>query len=643
MATINSTVQQWLQDAREAPEEFWARAANGLPWFRKWDSVFERDDPSFRWFVGAQTNIAYNCLDHHVANGRGDNTALIYVNELGERRQFTYIEFLAEVERVAAGLRALGIGKGDCLTIYMPTSPEAIMAMLATVRIGAIHSVVFAGFGAGALAERIKASDSKVVLTADIGYRKGAEVQLKEIVDSALETGGDIVEHVVVLRRGDDAPPVSDRELDWEEFLEHGEGYDGSHVAMEANEPAYILATSGTTAKPKLTVSTHGGYQVHIHSMGRWVFGLKPEDVWWSTSDIGWVVGHSYMVYAPLLAGATTIVYEGALDHPTPDVAWRLIEELGVTGLFTSPTAVRLLMRYGEAAAREHDLTSLERVVSAGEVLNAPVWKWLQEDVLENRIPVIDHMWQTETGGPIFGYPYGIEMLPIKPGSAGIPLPGIEAQIQTMEGEPVAIGEKGIMVIKRPFPGLTPALWGEPERYGPDYWERIPGVYYTGDSAHIDEDGYVWFAGRADEIIKIAAHRMGTIEVETAFLKHKAVAETGVTGRPDELRGEVIAAFVALKEGFEPSDELRKELLATVRADLGPIAVIGDLNFVTMLPKTRSGKIMRRVLKAVTLGSDPGDITTIEEEGSVEDARQAWGEMRAELKGSVRTQCSGRN
>jgi acetyl-CoA synthetase len=308
-----------------------------------------------------------------------------------------------------------------------------------------------------------------------------------------------------------------------------------------------------------------------------------------------------------------------------------LIEELGVTGLFTSPTAVRLLMRYGEAQAREHDLSSLERVVSAGEVLNAPVWKWLQEVVLEDRVPVIDHMWQTETGGPIFGYPYGIEMLPIKPGSAGIPLPGIEAEVLTSEGEPCAPGEKGIMVIKRPFPGLTPALWGEPERYGPDYWERIPGVYYTGDSAHIDEDGYVWFAGRADEIIKIAAHRMGTIEVETAFLKHAAVAEAGVTGRPDELRGEVIAAFVALKEDFEPSDDLRKELLATVRADLGPVAVIGDLNFVTMLPKTRSGKIMRRVLKAVTLGTDPGDITTIEEEGSVEDARQAWEAMRVEL------------
>ncbi len=631
MAAINPTVQQWVEDARGAPEEFWARAADELPWFRKWDNVFERDDPSFRWFVGAQTNLAYNCLDHHVVSGRGDSTALIYVNELGERREFTYRELTAEVERVAAGLRALGMDKGDCLTIYMPTSPEAITAMLATVRIGAIHSVVFAGFGAGALAERIRASDSRIVLSADIGYRKGTEVQLKEIVDSAMEMGGEKVEHVVVLRRGGESPATSDRELGWDEFIERGEGHDGGHVSMEANEPAYILATSGTTAKPKLTVSTHGGYQVHIHSMGRWVFGLKPSDIWWSTSDIGWVVGHSYMVYAPLLAGCTTIVYEGALDHPEPDVVWRLIEELGVTGLFTSPTAVRLLMRYGEAQAREHDLSSLERVVSAGEVLNAPVWKWLQEVVLEDRVPVIDHMWQTETGGPIFGYPYGIEMLTIKPGSAGIPLPGIEAEVLTSEGEPCAPGEKGIMVIKRPFPGLTPALWGEPERYGPDYWERIPGVYYTGDSAHIDEDGYVWFAGRADEIIKIAAHRMGTIEVETAFLKHTAVAEAGVTGRPDELRGEVIAAFVALKEDFEPSDDLRKELLATVRDDLGPVAVIGDLNFVTMLPKTRSGKIMRRVLKAITLGTDPGDITTIEEEGSVEDARQAWEAMRAEL------------
>ena len=633
MDAVEPMAQRLRREATEDPEGFWARAAGELPWFRKWDRVFERDYPSFHWFLGAQTNLAYNCLDHHVANGRGDRTALIYANERGERRRFTYRELLSGVERIAAGLRALGIGKGDRLTIYMPTSPEAIMVMLATVRIGAIHSVVFAGFGAGALAERIRSSGSRLVFTADIGYRKGTEVKLKEIVDSALETCGEMVDHVIVLRRADSGHSVTSRELDWGEFLERGAGQDGGHVPLEANEPAYILATSGTTAKPKLAISTHGGYQVHIHSMGRWVFALRPDDVWWSTSDIGWVVGHSYIVYAPLLAGCATIAYEGALDYPGPETVWQMIEELGVTGVFTSPTAVRLLMRYGEKAARKHDLSSLERVFCAGEVLNAPVWEWLQKVVLEDRIPVIDNMWQTETGGPIFGNPYGLDMMPIKPGSSGIPLPGIEAAVMTPDGEPCAPGEKGIMVIKRPFPGLTPTLWGEPERYGKDYWERLPGVYYTGDSAHIDEDGYVWFAGRADEIIKIAAHRLGTIEVETAFLKHPAVAEAGVTGRPDDLRGEVISAFVALKDGYEPSDGLRQELLATVRSDLGPVAVVGELNFVKMLPKTRSGKIMRRVFKAVVLDQDPGDITTIEDEGSVEEARQAWQQMKSELTG----------
>ena len=426
--------------------------------------------------------------------------------------------------------------------------------------------------------------------------------------------------------------PASDRDLDWDDFLQRGDGHDGGHVAMESNEPAYILATSGTTAKPKLAVSVHGGYQVHVHSMGNWCFGMKPTDVWWSTSDIGWVVGHSYIVYAPLLRGCTTIVYEGALDHPGPEVLWQIMAEFGVTGVFTSPTAVRLLMRYGSEPAKRYDLSLLERVFCAGEVLNAPVWEWLQKDVLDDRIPVMDHMWQTETGGPVFGNPYGLGMLPIKPGSSGIPMPGVEAVVMTPEGEPCAPGEKGIMGIRRPFPGLTPMLWGEPARYGTDYWERISGVYYTGDSAHIDEDGYVWFAGRADEIIKVAAHRLGTVEVETAFLRHPGVAEVGVTGRPDAVRSEVISAFVALKADYEPSEEIRQELLATVRRELGPVAVIGELNFVNLLPKTRSGKIMRRVLKAVVLDQDPGDITTIEEEGSVEDARQAWQEMKADLR-----------
>ncbi|HKZ86538.1 MAG TPA: acetate--CoA ligase [Anaerolineae bacterium] len=634
MEPINPIVRRWRQEALDDPDGFWGRAADHLPWFRKWDRVFEWNPPTFRWFVGAQTNLAYNCLDHHVARGWGGHTALIYVNERGDRRLFTYAQLKRHVERLAAALRAMGIQKGDRLTVYMPTCPEAIMLMLATVRIGAIHSVVFAGFGAGALADRIRASGSRLVFTADIAFRKGKDVRLKEIVDQSLEMAGSGVEHVIVLRRsGDDAPMTAGRDLDWSEFLATAAGHDGAHVAMESNEPAYILATSGTTATPKLAIHTHGGYQVYIHSMGRWCFGMKPTDVWWSTSDIGWVVGHSYIVYAPLLFGCTTLAYEGALDHPGPETVWQIVEEFGVTGIFTSPTGVRLLMRYGEEPVRPFDLSSLERVVCAGEVLNAPAWEWLQKRVLNDRIPVIDHMWQTETGGPIFGNPYGLAMLPIKPGSATVPLPGIEAAVVTPEGQPCATGEKGIMVIKRPFPGLTPALWGEPERYGRDYWERIPGVYYTGDSAHMDEDGYVWFAGRADEIIKIAAHRIGTIEVETAFLKHPAVAEAGVTGRPDELRGEVISAFVALKQDYQPSAQLRRELLDTVRQELGPVAVIGELNFVTMLPKTRSGKIMRRVFKAVVLGRDPGDITTIEDEGSVEEARQAWQQMKAEITG----------
>ena len=559
----------------------------------------------------------------------------------------TYSQLLHEVGRLAAALRGCGVGKGDRLTIYMPPCPESIALMLATVRIGAIHSVVFAGFGAKALADRIQASGSRMVFTADVTYRKGKNVQLKEIVDEALDAL-DRVRFVasasgVEPDRGTASSSSSaptcrrrcgrDRDITWDDFLRRAAGHDGDAVRMEANEPAYILATSGTTAKPKLAIHTHGGYQVHIMSMGRWCFGLKPDDVWWATSDIGWIVGHSYMIYAPLITGCTTVVFEGALDHPAPDTNWRVVvEEFGATGIFTSPTAIRTLMKYGDEPLLGVDHSRLERVVCAGEVLNPAALDWLQNTILGGRVPVIDHMWQTETGGPVFGNPYGIAMLPIKPGSATIPLPGIEAAVVTPEGEPCAPGEKGIMVLKRPFPGMTAALWGEPERYGRDYWERIPNVYYTGDSAHIDADGYVWFAGRSDEIIKIAGHRIGTIEVESAFLMHASVAECGVIGRPDETRGEVISAFVLLKHGHAPTPELKAELLSTVRREMGPVAVIGELNFVTMLPKTRSGKIMRRVLRAVTLDRDPGDITTIEDEGSVDEARQAWERMKAEIR-----------
>jgi len=623
-------VRQLLDDGLRDPEGFWARAADAVPWFKKWDRAFEWTFPTFRWFIGAQTNLAYNALDHHVANGRGAHTALIYFNERGERQSFTYAELLERVTRAAAALRGLGLRKGDRLTIYMPTSPEAIVLMLATVRIGAIHSVVFAGFGARALGERIQASGSRLVFTANVTYRKGKEFDLTSIVNEALGLVPHVVEHVIVLQRGTvPAALAAPRDMTWDAFLERGQGQSGAHEAMESNEAAFILATSGTTARPKLAIHTHGGYQVHIVSMGRWCFGLKPTDVWWATSDIGWIVGHSYMVYAPLLVGCTTVAFEGALDHPHADANWRVaVEEFGVTGIFTSPTAVRMLMRYGEGTLRDVDHGRLERVVCAGEVLNPHAWDWLQNTALGGRVPVIDHMWQTETGGPVFGNPYGIEPLPIKPGSAALPLPGIDAAVVTLEGEPVGTNEKGIMVLKRPFPGMTPTLWGEPERYAADYWQRIPNVYYSGDSAHVDADGYFWFAGRADEVIKIAAHRLGTIEVESAFLQHPAVAECGVVGRPDEMRGEVIAAFVLLKFGHDETPELRQELLATVRHELGAVAVIGDVNFVRMLPKTRSGKIMRRVLKAVILDRDPGDITTIEDEGSVEEARAAWTQLR---------------
>jgi len=635
--TIDPRVAAWKRAATDDPERFWGDAAEALPWFKKWERVLDWEPPTFRWYRGARSNLAYNCVDHHVAAGHGARVALITENERGDTRRFTYAELLARVKQVSAALRGIGIEKGDRIAIYMPTSAEAIILMLGAIRIGAVILVVFAGFGSGALGERVRLAGARALFATDVTYRKGKDVPLKGIVDAAL-ADAPTIETVVVLRRGtSEVAMTPGRDIAWEDFLAEADGESDAHVECEANEPAYILATSGTTAKPKLAVHTHGGYQVYVYSMAKWMFALRETDVWWSTSDIGWVVGHSYIVFAPLLVGCATIAYEGALDHPSAEQFYAIVERNKVTGVFTSPTAVRLLMRYGAAPARAHDLSSLERVFCAGEVLNAPAWEWFQKEALQDRIPVIDHYWQTETGGPVVGNPYGVAQLPIKPGSGGVPLAGIEAAVVDGAGRDVAPGEKGIFVITRPFPGLTARLWAEPERYALDYWEKVPGrnVYFTGDAASIDADGYVWFSGRADEIIKIADHRIGTIEVETAFLRHPAVAEAGVTGRPDELRGQVISAFVVLKQGRVPSEELRKELFATVRTELGPLAVIGELNFVDMLPKTRSGKIMRRVLKAVIVDKDPGDISTIEDEGSVEEAREAWAQMKREVAGGA--------
>jgi acetyl-CoA synthetase len=632
---VSPQVRALQKEAESSPESFWAREAGKLNWFQRWDHVFEWNPPEFKWFSGGLTNLSYNCLDYHVERGRGGHAALVSENELGQRRVYTYFQLLTEVKKTAAALRGIGVNRGDRVAIYMPTLPEAIIAMLASTRIGAIHLVIFAGFGSGALSDRMRLAGANVLLTADATWRRGRATPLWNIVLDALSEPSSSVKKVVVLQRLAETPQLQPgRDLTWKDFLEQGLGHSSDYEVMEANEPAFILPTSGTTAKPKLVVHVHGGYQVWIRSAGEWIFGERPEDVWWSTSDIGWIVGHSYIVYAPLLFGSTTVAYEGVLDHPGPETFYRIVEENGITGIFTSPTAVRLLMRYGTEPTKRFDLGTVRRVFSAGEVLNPPAWAWLQKEVFGDRIPVVDHMWQTETGGPVFGNPYGICLLPIKPGSATLPLPGVSFEIRNPDGSISGVREKGAVVLSRPFPGLTPTLWGDRERYARDYWGVIPGVYYTGDSGYIDEDGYVWFSGRADEIIKVADHRIGVIEVENAFLQHKAVAEAGVTTRPDKLRGSVIVAFVTLKAGYgqaeEGRTELRAELKETVRKEFGPLAVIDEINFVSVLPKTRSGKIMRRVLKAIVLNQEPGDVSTIESEESVEEARLVWQQMRSQ-------------
>ena len=629
-------VAAFYKRAEEDYEGFWEDAANkaihDIYWFRKWDKVFEHNYPTFKWFLGGRTNVCYNCLDYKVRMGRGAKAALIYENgDTGEIRTVTYIQLLNLVRRYAAALRGIGVKKGDRVAVYMPMSIEAVGAMLACARIGAIHVVIFAGFSPRAIADRIELSGAKVAVCKARGSRRGKPVQLKEMVDEALarlpEDFG--FRHTVVLDAPEDKDvPLKDgRDILWKDFLARGEGQSGDYEEMESNEPLFLLPTSGTTAKPKVSLQNHGGYQVYVYSMGKWIYGLNTNDIWFSTSDIGWIVGHSYNVYGPLLHGCTSLLFEGTPDYPNNEVWYDIIERNRVSGMFTSPTGIRALARAGVAPARKHDLSSVQRVVCAGEVLNPAAWQWFQQEVFQNRIPVVDHMWQTETSGAIIGNPYGLGMAPIKPGSSTFTTPGIIADIvDEKDGHSCAVGEKGILVIKKPFPGLTPTLWGDPERYRTDYWEARPGtkgMYYAGDAAERDADGYIWFAGRADEVIKIAAHRIGTIEVENALVSHPAVVEAAVTGVPDELRGEVASAFVVLKQGFEPSDALKKELIDHIRREMGAIVVMKDIGFIHMLPKTRSGKIMRRVIKALLTNKDLGDLSTIEEEASVEEIREA--------------------
>jgi acetyl-CoA synthetase len=614
-----------LRRALENPSDFWGEVAEELHWFKHWDTVFEWNYPNFTWFKGGITNLAYNCLENNIKKGRGNHAAIIWENGEGfPTRVLTYNQLLHEVECFASALKALEAKRGERVTIYMPMVPEAAIAMLATTRIGAIHSVVFGGFGYGALADRLQDAESKIIVTADVGYRRGNPVDLKGVVDEALKVGGHKVEKVVVLKRREKAPPMtSGRDIAWDEAIQNGRGVAAPVERMRAEDPVFILYTSGTMAKPKGTVQPHGSYQVYIYAMGKWVYDMHETDVWWSTSDVGWIVGHSYVVYAPLIFGCPTVMYEGLPDYPTPDIWWRVIEKNRVSKLWISPTGARALMKYGDEYPKRYDLSSVELVACAGEVLNPPAWEWLQKKVFDDRIPVIDHMWQTETSGPLVGNPCGIVMLPIKPGSATIPLPGVDADIVDDEGKSVGPGVEGTFVVKRPFPGLTPTLWRDHEGYVENYWKKFAGMYSTGDAAMRDEDGYVWFLGRVDEVIKISAHRIGTIEIESALLQNSAVAEAAVVGRPDPLRGETAIAFVALKAGQNPDDALKQSLKDLVRKTLGPIAIVSDIYFVSKLPKTRSGKIMRRVIRAIIASKPLGDYSTIEDETSIEELKRA--------------------
>ena len=609
--------QAYLQDQEAAyqrsvedPEGFWAEAAGELDWFKPWDQVFQWDYPNFKWFIGGACNITYNCLDRHLAAGRKNKAAFIWLGEDGSERVYTYGRLSQMVNRFANGLKSLGVGKGDRVIIYMPLTPEGAIAMLACARIGAIHSVVYAGFSVGSLRGRILDAEARVVITADVGYRRGSKVDLYGICSEAVE-GLDVVQHVVVWRREATNARLGPKEVDLDRLLSEA-SIDCPAEVMDSEDPLYILYTSGTTGKPKGVVHVHGGYMVGTYYHFKTFWDVKDDDVFWCTSDIGWVVGHSYIVYAPLIAGATTVFREGAIDYPHPGVFYEIVENYGVNVLFTAPTVLRMLMRYGESYPQQYDLRTLRFLTCAGEPLNPEALKWTYEYLCGNGEwgYVVDNWWQTETGGPCLGT---TATMAAKPGRVGLPLAGAVMDIVDREGQPITEPDKGgLLVIKKPFPHFFRTVFGDSERYAQD-WNTIPGVYFTGDVALRDADGYYMVVGRADDVLNVAGHRIGSAEVESALVSHPAVAEAAVIGKPDELRGESIKGFVTLRMGNDPSEQMVETLKRHVRRELGPIAVPSELEFTPTLPKTRSGKIMRRLLKAQELGLDPGDITTLEE------------------------------
>ncbi len=592
---------------------FWdAQAKEMLDWYEPYNQVVDESNaPFYKWFVGGKTNIVLNALDRHVKTWRKNKLAIIWESESGEQRTFSYFRLWQEVNKAANVLKSMGVKKGDTVTIYMGRVPELPIAMLATTKIGAIHSVVYGGFSEQALASRIEDAQSKVLITCDGSWLRGKTIDLKQISDEAVKRSP-VVQKVIVFRAtGQDVPMEAGRDYWWHDLmgLPVASPYCETEV-MDAEDPLFILYTSGTTGKPKGVLHTHGGYQVQISTTLKYAFDLKDDDRWWCAADPGWITGHSYIVYAPLILGATSLIYEGAPTHPYPDRWWQLVEKYAVSVLYTAPTAIRGLMRFGEAWPARHDLSSLRLLGTVGEPINPEAWRWYHRVIGKEKCPIIDTWWQTETGGFMIT---PTPVVPLKPGSATLPFAGIVADVVRPDGTSCDPNEDGYLVIQRPWPGMLRTVWGDPDRYVQQYWSEFAdqGWYFTGDSARKDADGYFWIIGRMDDVIKVSGYRLGTAEVESALVSHKDVAEAAVIGIPDELRGNVIHAFCILNSGLTGSKDLEEALKLHVRHEVGPIAVPTSIVFVNDLPKTRSGKIMRRLLRAQLLGQPGGDTSTL--------------------------------
>jgi acetyl-CoA synthetase len=599
------------RQARKNPETFWAKLAKeNLSWFSTWKKTLVWKIPFAQWFVGGKINVSVNCLDRHLPSARRNKAAILWEGEPGDQRVLTYQQLADEVGRVANGLKALGLKKGDRVGIYMPMVPEAAVAMLACARLGLTHSVIFGGFSAQAVRDRMNDAQAKAILTADGGYRRGDIVALKAQIDEAVKDTPS-VQHVIVLKRtGQEIPMMEGRDVWWHDLVKT-QSTVCPPEKLDSEHPLFILYTSGTTGKPKGIVHSTAGYLLGAMLTTKWVFDLKDDDIFWCTADIGWVTGHSYVVYGPLANGATVFMYEGAPNHPEPDRFWALIARWKINIFYTAPTAIRAFMRWGEEWPKKHDLSSLRLLGSVGEPINPEAWMWYQRVIGGNRCPIVDTWWQTETGGIMISPLPGAT--PTKPGSATKPLPGVDVEIVTREGKPVGAKEGGFLIIKKPWPAMLRGIYGDPQRFKEQYWSQIPGVYFTGDGARRDKDGYYWVMGRVDDVINVAGHRLGTMEVESALVSHPSVAEAAVVGKPDELKGTAIAAFVTLKSGQTGTDALKKELILHVAKEIGSIAKPDDLRFTDALPKTRSGKIMRRLLRDVAAGNQTGDTTTLED------------------------------